>query len=590
MLCAGADRPSDFAPSPDHGKSTATLEEKAMATLATPAPELAQRATEVLAGPNAFVGLNLADLAATAGKIASMAVRSPLSVIEHEAALVSELARVLAGRSSVAPAASDKRFTDPVWLSNPAYRRYLQAYLACSQGVGSMVDGLGLKGLDAQRGRFLTTLVADALAPSNTFAGNPAAVRKAFETGGASLAAGLRNLVGDLLHNGAMPSQVDKTAFKVGGNLANTPGAVVFRNEVLELIQYRPATAKVHARPALLVPPQINRAYVYDMAPGKSLVKYLVDSGFQVFLVSWRNPTAEHSHWGMAEYVAALLEAIDAIKTICASRDVTVHAACSGAMTVAALLGHLAALKDRSVHCTTQMVAVMDQAEDSQIGLLASPRAIARAKAASARKGVLEGGAMGRVFAWLRPNDLVWNYWVNNYLLGNAPPAFDILYWNSDTTRLPAKFHAELLDVFGARLLATPGALQILGTPIDLSALRCDRYVMAGLTDHITPWRSCYRTARMMGGKMTMVVSASGHIQSLINPPGNAKAKYYLNADLPDHPDQWLAGATQHNDSWWPHWRDWLAARSGRLKAAPAALGHASYPMLADAPGTYMLA
>ena len=535
-----------------------------------PTPELAQRATEVLAGPNALVGLNVADLMASAGRLASLAARSPLTVVEHEAALVSELARVLAGRSSMTPAPGDKRFADPVWLSNPVYRRYLQAYLAWSQCAGALVDGLGLEGIDLQRGRFLATLLADAMAPSNTLAGNPAAVRKAYETGGASIAAGVKNLLSDLLHNGAMPSQVDKSAFKVGENLATTPGAVVFRSEVLELIQYQPTTDKVHARPAMLVPPQINRAYVYDMAPGKSVVEYLVDSGFQVFLVSWRNPTTEHSHWGMAEYVAALLEAI-------------------GAMTVAALLGHLAAVKDRSVHCTTQMVAVMDQSEESQISLLASPRAIARAKAASARKGVLEGGAMGRVFSWLRPNDLVWNYWVNNYLMGNTPPAFDILYWNCDTTRLPAKFHAELLDVFGSRLLATPGALEILGTPVDLSALRCDRYVMAGLTDHITPWRSCYRTAKMMGGEMTMVVCAGGHIQSLINPPGNAKTKYFLNDNLPEHPDEWLAGATQHNDSWWPHWRDWLAARSGRQKAAPAALGSARFPVLANAPGDYML-
>ena len=552
-------------------------------------PELAQRATEVLSGPNAFVGLNLADLLASAGQLAGVALRSPLTVIEHEAALLSELMRVLAGRSALSVAPGDKRFADPVWQTNPVYRRYLQAYLAWSRGLGALVDDLGLKGIDAQRGRFLATLLADAAAPSNTLVGNPAAIRKAFETGGASIVSGIRHMVADIVHNGAMPAQVDKTAFRVGSNLATSDGAVVFSNEVLELIQYRPLTERVHARPALLVPPQINRAYVYDLSPDKSVVQYLLAEGFQVFLVSWRNPDSEHCYWGMAEYVAALIEAIAAIKTICASKDVTVHAACSGAMTVAALLGHLAAVKDRSVHCTTQMVAVMDQSDESQIGLLASPRAIARAKAASARKGVLEGGAMGRVFAWLRPNDLVWNYWVNNYLLGNPPPAFDILYWNSDTTRLPAKFHAELLDVFGSRLLATPGALEILGTPIDLSTLRCDRYVMAGLADHITPWRSCYRTARMMGGKMTMVVCGSGHIQSLINPPGNAKARYFLNDALPDDPDQWLAGATEHQDSWWPHWRDWLAARSGRLKPAPARLGHPRFPARAPAPGAYML-
>jgi len=555
-----------------------------------PTPEIAQRATEVLSGPNAFVGLNLADLLASAGQLAGMALRSPFTVLEHEATLLAELMRVLTGRSGMAVAAGDKRFGDPVWQTNPAYQRYLQAYLAWSQGLGALVDDLGLKGIDGQRARFLAMLLADAAAPSNTLAGNPAAIRKAFETGGVSLVAGIRNLIADLLHNGAMPAQVDKSAFRVGGNLANTEGAVIFRNDVLELIQYQPTTARVHARPALLVPPQINRAYFYDLSPEKSMVRFLLDSGFQVFLVSWRNPTAEHSHWGMAEYVAALIEAIEAMKTITGSKDVTVHAACSGAMTVAALLGYLAAVKDRSVHCTTQMVAVMDQSDESQIGLLASPRAIARAKAASARKGVLEGGAMGRIFAWLRPNDLVWNYWVNNYLMGNPPPAFDILYWNSDSTRLPAKFHAELLDVFGSRLLATPGALEILGVPVDLSVLKCDRYVVAGLTDHITPWRSCYRTARMMGGDMTMVVSGSGHIQSLVNPLGNPKARHFLNDALPDDPDQWLAGATAHPDSWWGHWRDWLAARSGRLKVAPAQLGHPRHPVRSAAPGEYMLA
>jgi polyhydroxyalkanoate synthase len=257
-------------------------------------------------------------------------------------------------------------------------------------------------------------------------------------------------------------------------------------------------------------------------------------------------------------------------------------------MTAAALLGHLAVKKDRSVRFTTQMVAVMDQDEESQLATFATPPIVARAKAASARKGVLEGHDMGRVFAWLRPNDLVWNYWVNNYLMGNPPPAFDILYWNNDTTRLPAKFHAELLDAFANRLFAQPGELEILGTPIDLSRINIDRYVVAGLTDHITPWRNCYRTARMQGGKMTMVVSSSGHIQSLINPPGNPKAKFFLNPELADDPDDWLQGATPVADSWWTHWRDWIAARSGAWRNAPAALGNENHPPMADAPGTYV--
>jgi polyhydroxyalkanoate synthase len=386
-----------------------------------------------------------------------------------------------------------------------------------------------------------------------------------------------------------MPAQVDMKAFAPGRNLAMSQGAVVWRNEVLELIQYSPKTDQVYERPQLIVPPQINKFYIFDMAPGKSIVEYLLNAGMQVFIVSWRNPTPAQRDWDMDNYVAALLDAIAAVRDITGAEDVNIHGACSGAMTLSALLGHLAATKQRLVNAATLMVAVLDTDADSLLGIFATPETIAAAKANSALKGVLDGSEMGRVFAWMRPNDLVWNYWVNNYLMGNAPPAFDILYWNNDTTRLPAAFHAQLLDIFADKRLQKPGSVTILDTPIRLADVTCDIFVVAGVTDHITPWKGVYRTARRFGGTAEFVLSSSGHIQSLINPPGNPKARYFGGKDLPETPEAFLAGAKEVSGSWWDRWRGWMAARSGALRPAPPALGNDRFPPGAKAPGAYVM-
>jgi polyhydroxyalkanoate synthase len=291
----------------------------------------------------------------------------------------------------------------------------------------------------------------------------------------------------------------------------------------------------------------------------------------------------------MDTYVAALIEAIAAVREITGSEDVNLHGACSGAMTIAALLGHLAACGEHRVNAATLMVAVLDSTTDSQLGLFATPEAITAAKHGSRATGVLAGEEMARVFAWMRPNDLVWNYWVNNYLIGNAPPAFDVLYWNNDTTRLPARMHGQLLDIFTGNLFSRPRALTVLGTPIDLGEVTCDKYVMAGITDHITPWKGVYNAARLFGGETRFVLSSSGHIQSLINPPGNPKAKFFVNPALPEHADAWLAESRAEADSWWNDWREWLAARSGDQRTAPKAPGNRRHKRLADAPGTYVL-
>jgi len=547
----------------------------------------AQAAEEVL-GPNPFVGLRAADLVASLGDIGRQVLQAPMLALRHETRLASTLFSVLGGSSDIAPVKGDKRFSDTVWNENPFYRRFLQGYLATSRAFDDFVESTELDNIAKQRAHFVLSLWLDALAPTNTLPGNPAAIRKALESGGASLLAGYKNLLADMTANQGMPAQVDMKAFAPGRNLALSPGAVVWQNEVLELIQYSPTTEQVYARPQLIVPPQINKFYIFDLAPGKSIVEYLVGAGMQVFIVSWRNPTPAQRDWDMDTYVAALLDAIGAVRDITGAEDINIHGACSGAITLSALLGHLAQTGQKLVNAATLMVAVLDTDADSLLGIFATPETIAAAKANSALKGVLEGQEMGRVFAWMRPNDLIWNYWVNNYLLGNPPPAFDILYWNNDTTRLSAAFHAQVLDIFADKLLQTPGGVTIQGTPISLADVTCDLFVVAGVTDHITPWKGVYRTARRFGGTAEFVLTSSGHIQSLINPPGNPKARYFAGHDLPDTSEAFLAGVKEVSGSWWEHWRQWMADRSGKLRPAPRELGNARCPPGAKAPGTYV--
>jgi polyhydroxyalkanoate synthase len=550
--------------------------------------DLVNQAAEGILGPNPFIGLRPGDILASLQEIGQHAVQHPTLVIEQEAALVRDLISILSGQSDLAPAQGDKRFGDAIWKENPLYRICLQGYLAWTHALQGFVEKSSLDARTKNRARFVVSLVADALAPTNTLLGNPGALKKTLETRGANLLAGIKNLASDMIENGGLPAQVDKTAFTVGKNLAMSPGMVVFRNPVLELIQYAPATESVYARPHVIVPPEINKFYVFDLSPGKSIVEYLLKHGAQIFAVSWRNPTAAERDWDMDTYAAALKEAIDAVREITGSPDVILHAACSGAMTAAALAGHFAAKGDASVHAMTLMVAVLGHTEGT-LGLFATEDTVTAAKMASSSKGVLDGNEMNRVFAWLRPNDLVWNYWVNNYLMGNSPPVFDILYWSNDSTRLPAKFHGELIDIFTQNLFLRPGALAVLGTPIDLSAVTCDKFFVAGTTDHITPWKGVYDAARAFGGRNDFILSSSGHIQSLINPPGNPKAKFFVNPALVPSPDDWLKGATQTAGSWWDYWRSWAGERSGKLRPAPKQLGSKRHKPVVEAPGAYVL-
>jgi poly[(R)-3-hydroxyalkanoate] polymerase subunit PhaC len=546
-------------------------------------------AINAILGANPFVGMDATQVAGTYLRLLSHLAAHPATLANRGMQLSLELAQVMTGVSEIAPDAGDKRFGDPAWREHPLYRRLMQTYLAWRQAMHDLVAGDdGADWKDAEQMRFAMTLLTEALAPTNAFAGNPAAIKRAFETAGQSILWGLRNFVADLWENNGMPAQVDKRPFQVGKNLAITPGAVVLRTPLCEVIQYAPATDKVLARPLVLIPPQINKYYIMDLAPGRSLIEYAVNHGVQIFAISWRNPTPAERDWGLDEYVAVCKDALDAACEITGSPDANVLGVCAGGITTALLLGHLAARGEMRVHAATLLVTMLDTSLPSMTGMFATEAAIKSAVARSARNGVLDGADMARVFAWLRPNDLVWNYWVNNYLLGNQPPPFDILYWNSDSTCLPARLHAGFLDIFLRNPLGRAGEVSVLGTPIDLKRVACDTYLVAGMTDHICAWRACYRATAMFGGRAEFVLGSSGHIQSLVNPPGNFKSRYYLNAALPESAEQWLKGAAEHKGSWWEHWTKWLAQRSGDERPAPAALGSERFRPAAAAPGLFV--
>ncbi|MFI8221903.1 class II poly(R)-hydroxyalkanoic acid synthase [Pseudomonas sp. NPDC085632] len=549
--------------------------------------DLKYQASENTLGLNPVVGLRGKDLLASARMVLKQAIKQPIHSVRHVTHFGLELKNVLFGKSELQPAGDDRRFADPAWSQNPLYKRYLQTYLAWRKELHAWIDDSSLSPKDIARGHFVINLMTEAMAPTNT-AANPAAVKRFFETGGKSLLDGLSHLAKDLVHNGGMPSQVNMGAFEVGKSLGVTEGAVVFRNDVLELIQYKPITEQVHERPLLVVPPQINKFYVFDLSPDKSLARFCLRNNVQTFIVSWRNPTKAQREWGLSTYINALKEAVDVVTAITGSKDVNMLGACSGGITCTALLGHYAAIGEKKVNALTLLVSVLDTTLDSDVALFVDEQTLETAKRHSYQAGVLEGKDMAKVFAWMRPNDLIWNYWVNNYLLGNEPPVFDILFWNNDTTRLPAAFHGDLIEMFKNNPLIRPNALEVCGTPIDLKQVTADIFSLAGTNDHITPWKSCYKSAQLFGGKVEFVLSSSGHIQSILNPPGNPKSRYMTGEEMAANADEWQENSTKHTDSWWLYWQAWQAERSGNLKKAPLKLGNKAYPAGEASPGTYV--
>jgi polyhydroxyalkanoate synthase len=511
------------------------------------------------------------------------------AVARESATLGAELVRIGMGRSTIEPDPKDGRFADPTWRENPAYHRVAQSYLATCRAADHLVDNLEGDWQAAERARFVMNILTSAAAPTNTVVGNPAAAKRAFETGGRSLLRGARSWARDVVHNGGMPSMSKPGAFAVGEDLAVTPGAVIGRDEVAEVLQYAPTTATVRERPVLIVPPPIGRYYFLDLRPGRSFVEYAVGSGLQTFLVSWRNPTGAQADWDLDTYAERVLAAIDTVREVTGSEDVNVIGFCAGGILNTAVLNYLAARGDNRVHAAAYAVTLLDFGVSAPIGAFSSARLLSLARWNSARSGVISARAMGGVFSWMRPNDLVWNYWVNNYLLGEDPPVFDILSWNADGTNLPAALHGQFLDIFHHNPLVEPGAMTVLGTPLDLAQITVPTYVTGAINDHLTPWRGCYRTTQLMSGPTTFALSNAGHIASLVNPPGNPRASYLTGPHQPGaDADSWLASAQKRSGSWWEHWADWAHKRSGSYVPAPQSLGGSAAVVLDAAPGLFV--
>jgi polyhydroxyalkanoate synthase len=388
-----------------------------------------------------------------------------------------------------------------------------------------------------------------------------------------------------------IPSMVDTSAFEVGKDLAVTPGAVVLRTPVFELLQYEPATPKVRETPLLVTPPMINKYYVTDLAPDRSMIEYAVKHGQQVFAISWRNPGADQADWSLDTYAQAVVDALDAVEEITGSPKTHTLGLCAGGIVLSCVVAHLAqeGQGDRIAGLTLG-VCVLDNERAGTASAFVDPGTAALAVADSARKGYLDGRGLAGVFAWLRPNDLIWNYWVNNYLLGKDPPAFDVLYWNADTTNMPAGLHRDFMRLSIENTLPKPGGVTVLGTPVDLSAIEMDSYVVSGIADHITPWQAGYRTTQLLGSSPRYVLSTSGHIAAMVNPPGNEKSSYQVHTENPPTAEEWLEGAAKLKGTWWDDWVQWLGERSGEEKRAPRKLGDKAHEPLDAAPGTYVLA
>ena len=493
--------------------------------------------------------------------------------------------------SEVAPPipfdARDRRFADPAWDDNPGYFAMRQAYLAARRlSEDLLAAGRGDPMAD-QKTQIAVGFGLDALAPTNFLPANPAAIKKAFETGGASLLAGASNLLNDVAHNGGRPRQVDTAPFELGRNLAATPGRVVFRNDLMELIQYAPQTKQVRSVPLLASPPWINKYYVMDLAPGRSFIEWAVQHRRTVFAISYRNPDASMSGVTLDDYlIHGPRAALDVISGITGSSKIDIVGLCLGGALTAMLAAYLTETGDDRIGSVTLLNTLLDYSEPGVLGAFADEQTISRLETEMARTGVMEGSKMAGTFDLLRANDLIFNYVASNWLMGQSPPAFDILAWNADSTRLPAAMHSFYLRSMYAQNQLAKGELEIAGQLLSLADVKNDTYLVGAVNDHIVPWPSSYKATGLLGGSVRYVLSSGGHIAGIVNPPG-PKAWYEAGERNPQTPAQWREATDRHDGSWWEDWASWADERAGRLGPAPP-MGSERYPALGEAPGDYV--
>jgi polyhydroxyalkanoate synthase len=484
---------------------------------------------------------------------------------------------------------ADRRFDSPEWEQHPFFRLLKQSYLALSQYLLHEAARHATDAAERQRLAFHLRQFLDAMSPTVFLPTNPAALRKASETGGGSVADGLRNLIEDL-HEGRL-SMTDTASFAPGKNLAITPGKVVYRNRLIELIQYAPMP-QTYAVPVLFIPPWINKFYILDLQPKNSLVQFLLQQAFSVFMISWKNPDATMEATTFEDYMTdGALAASDVAREITGAERVNPVGYCIGGTLLAMTLAYLAAQQDKRFGPATFMVSLLDFSEVGDTAVFIDEPQIAYIERSMLERGYLESREMSKMFNLLRANDLIWNTVINNYLMGNKPPAFDLLYWNNDGTRMARAAHSFYLrNTYLENNLIEPGKVSLLGQPIDLRRILQDVYAVGAEKDHIVPWRSAWRVAQLTHARTRFLLAASGHIAGMINPPGTGKGGYWTNdaAPPPANADEWLAGARKHEGSWWNDWSAWLQARSGERISAPP-VGSAAHPPICEAPGTYVL-
>src|SRR5471032_1482475 len=490
----------------------------------------------------------------------------------------------------LSPPVGDKRFRDSAYDNNPFYFWLEQQYLLAGQLVSELLDAAHLKGTTEVKARLAAQIMLDALAPSNTLPGNPAALRRAFDTGGKSLARGVQNLVYDVRHNGGWPSQVDNSGFEVGVNMAATPGSVVYRSDLIELIQYSPQTPRVHSVPLLFCPPWINKYYIMDLAPGKSLIEWAVQHGHTCFAISYRNPDASMRDVDFEDYLRqGPLYAVRVVREITGAPEVNTVSVCLGGTLTAIALAHNAAIGDRSIKSATFLNTLTDFSVPGALGVFTDEATIAGLEKQMAKDGFLDSDKMAHTFDALRANDLVFQYVVNNWLLGKKPPAFDLLVWNKDSTRMPAKMHSRYLRSCYLNNEFARGEFEIDGHKLLPGKVDVDTYILSAVDDHIVPWVSGYKTTQLLGGHKRFVLSTSGHIAGIVNPPG-PKAKHWTNDVMPADPQEWKDTAQLQDGTWWQDWTAWIDKQGGASVAAPRRLGSKEHPPIEPAPGSYVRA
>ncbi|HVL37497.1 MAG TPA: class I poly(R)-hydroxyalkanoic acid synthase [Burkholderiales bacterium] len=491
------------------------------------------------------------------------------------------------------PAKGDARFKDDDWSSNFIFDHIKQSYLIAARHLQSAVANVeGLPPESEKKVAFFTRQYIDALAPSNFLLTNPQVLRETLQSGGQNLVRGLNNLLADLEKGGGQLriSMTDERAFELGKNVATTPGKVVFQTDLMQLIQYEPATPEVHRRPLVIIPPWINKYYILDLREKNSFIRWAVAQGHTVFVLSWVNPDARLAQKGFDDYMKeGALAALDAVAKATGELEANVIGYCLGGTLLGATLGYLANKgQAQRVASATYFVSLLDFSEPGELGVFIDEETVASLERKMNERGYLEGSEMAGTFNLLRANDLVWSFVVNNYLLGKDPFPFDLLYWNADSTRMPARMHSFYLrSMYIKNLLGVPGGIELDGVPVDLSAVKVPSYFISTVEDHIAPWKTTYKGAKYLGGPVRFVLGGSGHIAGIVNPPASGKYHYWVNDAFPDTPDAWFAGARQVPGSWWEDWRAWIERQNEGEPKVPSRVPGAGLSVLEDAPGSY---